>query len=235
VDKFNIPLLLFAVDSPGIENVSLRLDQMEKYPIEFTPWPAFNYKPDVRFSIAHNGNNIFLKYYVEENSVAAIYRETNGPVYKDSCVEFFIDFNDGRGYYNIEFNCAGSCHIGFGSEKEDRLGVSNILVEKITHQALFKKGGLPHASTIKWELSLIIPVDVFYYHKLDTLKDQSCHINFYKCGDELPQPHYLSWVDMFSDNPNFHLPEFFKKAYFTGNEATHDPLTAGERYIENNV
>jgi hypothetical protein len=92
--------------------------------------------------------------------------------------------------------------------------VSKKLIEKIKYQALFKNGSVSQTPTIKWELSLIIPVEVFYYHKLDSLKNKSCLINFYKCGDELPQPHYLSWADMFSDDPNFHLPEFFKNACF---------------------
>jgi len=229
VGKFNIPFLLPGNDYTAVEQVSSALDQLERHLINITPWPAFNYRPDVGFSIAHDGRNIFLKYFVEENSVAAVYRETNGPVYKDSCVEFFIDFNDGKGYYNIEFNCAGSCHIGFGNEKEERLQIADALIKKIKYQALFKNGGLSHGDTVKWELTLIIPVDVFYYHELSSLKNKSCRINFYKCGDELPQPHFLSWVHMVSEHPNFHLPQFFKESYFTDNSVIPADLMTGDK------
>ncbi|MDB4902240.1 MAG: hypothetical protein JWQ63_1521 [Mucilaginibacter sp.] len=226
---FNIPFLVFAGDSLTIEQVSLALDQKEQHLIAFAPWPAFSYNPIVAFSIAHGGNNIFLKYYVEESAVTAIYRKTNGPVYKDSCVEFFIDFNDGNGYYNIEFNCAGTCHIGFGKEKKDRLEVPKDIIERIKYQALFKTGSPSPAFNIKWELSLIIPVDVFYYHKLNSLKNKLCHINFYKCGDDLPKPHYLSWADISYIVPNFHLPEFFVKAQFMNQE---DISLPKDKYIE---
>jgi hypothetical protein len=217
VKQFDIPFLLIT-GSLGVEKISLALDKKERHPIKVAPWPAFTYRPKVDFSIAHDGNHIFLKYYVEENAVSAIYRETNGPVYKDSCVEFFIDFNDEKGYYNIEFNCAGTGHIGFGKSKDGRQLIPKELVEEIKYQASFKTGDLPQPSTIRWELSLIIPVDVFYYHKLSFLKNKSCRINFYKCGDELPQPHYLSWNEMSYVGPNFHLPEFFRPAQFADNE-----------------
>jgi hypothetical protein len=232
VAQFNIPFLLIANGTSEIEQVTSALDQIEKHQIKIAPWPEFSYQPDVAFTIAHNGDNVFLKYYVEEKSVAAIYRETNGPVYKDSCVEFFIDFSDERGYYNIEFNCAGSCHIGFGNEKEGRLQVPREFVKKIKYQALFKTGGLPNVPTIKWELGLMIPLEVFYYHRIGSLKNKLCRINFYKCGDELPQPHYLSWAVMTSAAPNFHLPEFFAEAQFADDR---NILLTKEKYVEDSV
>lgn len=210
---FNIPFLTSASGSPQIEQVSMALDQQEKHPINIIPWPLFSYKPDVVFSIGHDGNNIFLKYYVQENAVAAVHRKTNGPVYKDSCVELFIDFNDEQGYYNVEFNCAGTGHVGFGKAKDNRALIPGALVEEIKYQALFTTA-TSKAFPFKWELSLIIPLGVFCYHELGNLNNKACRVNFYKCGDELPVPHYLSWAEMSSAEPNFHLPQFFGDAQF---------------------
>ncbi len=33
--------------------------------------------------------------------------------------------------------------------------------------------------------------------------------NFYKCGDELQTPHFLSWNPIEIEKPDFHRPDFF--------------------------
>lgn len=43
---------------------------------------------------------------------------------------------------------------------------------------------------------------------------QNAGVNFYKCGDDLPKPHYLCWNPIKSETPDFHLPEFFGNAIF---------------------
>lgn len=214
----DIPFLNLPVGSLAIELVSLALDRGERQLINVAPWPAFNYQPHAAFSIAHNGSHIFLKYYVKEKSIAAVNRQTNGPVYKDSCVEFFIAFDGDENYYNVEFNCAGTGHIGFGNRKDDRQAIPVKLVEKIRYQTSLRTGSDFEDNLIHWELSLILPVDIFYHHRMDSLKNKPCRVNFYKCGDELPQPHYLTWSAISSDAPNFHLPEFFGSARFNDNE-----------------
>ncbi len=35
--------------------------------------------------------------------------------------------------------------------------------------------------------------------------------NFYKCGDKLPQPHWLSAFPIDTDIPNFHRPDCFRR------------------------
>jgi hypothetical protein len=56
--------------------------------------------------------------------------------------------------------------------------------------------------------------EAFEFHQLKSLKNIKCKANFYKCGDELSQPHYLSWNNIKSGKPNFHLPEFFGEINF---------------------
>jgi hypothetical protein len=41
------------------------------------------------------------------------------------------------------------------------------------------------------------------------LKGKTCRANFYKCGDDLPEPHFLSWNNIIADKPDFHLPQYF--------------------------
>ena len=76
--------------------------------LDMVPWPAFSYQPEVSFSIAHDDQHIFLKYVVHEKSIKATTIDHNGPVWKDSCVEFFVSPADDGIYYNFEFNCIGA-------------------------------------------------------------------------------------------------------------------------------
>jgi hypothetical protein len=212
--QLDIPFLILSSETTQIEYVSQALDRIERQQIDIVPWLEYHYQPNVAFAVGHNGNNIFLKYFVEEEAVTAIHRETNGPVYKDSCVEFFVAFNDDEDYYNIEFNCAGSCHVGFGSKKQGRRGVPNLCIEEIRHMARFKTAGVQAQDLIQWELTVIIPISVFYYHQLKSLNNIRCSLNFYKCGDDLPQAHFVSWTNINSESPNFHLPEYFGIGHF---------------------
>ena len=193
------------------------LDGEKSLPINMEPWPKYpEYydKPKASFKIAHGNDCVFLKYDVEEQEVLARYRKTNDPVYKDSCVEFFIAFGDDKAYYNLEFNRLGTCLGGFGIPGETRASLPADILETIRYERgiLQTRGGT--APTINWTLTLVIPVQVFRFHQINPLKGQKCRVNFYKCGDDLTQPHYLAWNNIIAPKPDFHRPDFFGAGEF---------------------
>jgi len=196
------------------EVVSDWLDQLKRHPIEKISWPPYSYKQNVSFAIAHNDDCIFLKYFVNENWIRAIYRDTHDPVYRDSCVESFISFDNNEEYYNLEFNCIGTCMLGFGKQKSNRMLVPEEVVRNIKRQSIIKTTNVSNFTVTNWELILIIPRDVFIYHSISTLKNRHCRANLFKCGDDLPEPHFLSWQQIESDSPDFHKPEFFGSRLF---------------------
>lgn len=65
-----------------------------------------------------------------------------------------------------------------------------------------------------WELTLMIPLEVFSYHQINSLKGRQSKVNFFKCGDELPEPHFLAWRNIIAASPDFHLPDFFGTMHF---------------------
>ena len=188
--------------------------QLEKNTIDNLLWSDNEYAPKVSFSIAHTHNSILLKYNVSEQYLIARYREINDPVFKDSCVEFFIAFDDDNNYYNLEFNCLGTPLVAYGLGKNSRKKIEKRLVGKIKSYQLIKNPIANQSSLINWELLLVIPFDVFAHHNITTLKDSVCKANFYKCGDDLPDPHFLSWNKINSPSPDFHLPQFFGGVHF---------------------
>ena len=44
-----------------------------------------------------------------------------------------------------------------------------------------------------WELALVIPASSFFAHQLKDFNHMEATGNFYKCGDKLETPHFLSW------------------------------------------
>jgi hypothetical protein len=185
---------------------------LERQQLDFTPWVQFPYKPEVSFVIAHSTNYVFLKYFVSENAIRAVNTQVNASVWEDSCVEFFIHFNDGKGYYNFELNCIGTPLVGFGKTRLDRVLLQENQVASITTESCVSK--VANRKAICWELSVAIPLRVFVHHNFSTLSGKQARGNFYKCGDKLPEPHFLAWSDIQSKEPDFHLPEFFGEVHF---------------------
>jgi hypothetical protein len=60
-------------------------------------------------------------------------------------------------------------------------------------------------------VELDIPAAVFGLAAFDGLRARG---NFYKCGDKLPVPHYLSWAPIATPRPDFHRPEYFDTLMF---------------------
>ena len=199
--------------STPIKEVSEFLDKLDKHRIEQLPWPEFSYKPKAAFALVHNNDCLFLKFYVQEETARALYHNTHDPVYKDSCVEMFLSFNEEMEYYNFEFNLIGVCLSGYGGGRENRQLLPKTIIEEIKSFSEVRNKHKDQAD-IQWQLTLIIPVNVFYLHSISGLSGIKAKGNFFKCGDDLPKPHFLSWNPIKTEKPNFHLPEFFGELWF---------------------
>ena len=195
-------------DTTAIADISRKLDHVRQEIIDHAPWNAFPYKPQASFAMAYGDSSVYLKFFVEEKHVRAVYSEPNQPVYKDSCVEFFVSFGDEPEYYNFEFNCAGTCLLSFGEQRNNRNMTTADLIKSIAFQSSIKPTTKKDAN-IGWELTLVIPFAAFQYHKFSSMKGKKCRANFYKCGDDLPEPHFLAWNMINTEEPDFHRPEFF--------------------------
>lgn len=193
-----------------IQHISHILEkQAIAHPISVINWPEFSYKPKITFRIGHTGENIALKFYVEEEAVRAVVNNINGPVHTDSCVEFFISL-DGKNYYNFEFNCIGTPHVAWGEGRNNRIKLGEEVIRTIAVESTLgnspfetRKGGF------KWELTVIIPVECFVNNPGLKLSELKASANFYKCGDDLPVPHFVTWKPVGTTQPDYHRPEFF--------------------------
>ena len=211
----NVPRIIVA-DREKPEELSKKLDALPSYPIDTVNWKEYSYAPSVSFSIAHDENCLYLRYRVEEKCTMARVMEDNGAVWTDSCVEFFISFDD-TGYYNFEFNCIGTALLAFRKEKPlAEHAESSVLKTILRYSSLPRVNFEEEKASDKniWSLTVIIPRTAFFKHRFDSLNEVEAQANFYKCGDDLSMPHFLSWQPISATAPNFHLPEYFGKMKF---------------------
>ncbi len=197
-----------------VEEVSSCFDKegIEFHAVSVVNWAEYPYQPDVKFRIAHDGENIYMNWKVDEVEVKAVCEEDGGAVWKDSCVEFFVSFNTDF-YYNIESNCIGKVLVETGTDRINRKPVPLSLIEKIQRWSSVGTQAVS-ALTGAWELSLIIPKELFHLDSMDHFSGIAGQGNFYKCGDDLKQPHFLSWNPIKNETPNFHLSDYFGELLF---------------------
>jgi hypothetical protein len=182
--------------------------------IDTINWPNFSYKPKLSFRIGHIDKEIWLKYYVTEKNILARETRINGEVYKDSTVEFFISV-DGLNYYNFEFSCIGITHLAHGPGRGNRNFVDPEIVKKIEiESSLGNKPFEEKKGNFEWEMMIRIPLECFAFDKIKTLSGLKATANFYKCGDETSEPHYISWNPIGTENPDYHCPQYFGKVQF---------------------
>lgn len=191
---------------------------VEYTPIDTVNWPEeFPGKPDVKFAIAHNSDNILLHYKVTEDCVRAVGANDRDNVWEDSCVEFFCapgEEGDDR-YYNFETNCIGSLLSCIGPDRNSREFIPWECYRSVKRWASLGREPFELKSEkTSWELALVIPASVMYAHGIKSLDGAKFRGNFYKCGDNLPVVSFLSWAPISTPGPDFHCPRFFGKLNF---------------------
>jgi hypothetical protein len=196
---------------PGLEEISVLLDEQPgRLHIDTINWKGYIYKPDVELSIAYSDKEIFLKYYITENYFKAEKTDTNQMVCEDSCVEFFVSPEDDGIYYNMEFNGIGTCLLGTGKDRASSNRAKPEIISKI--RRLSSAGSRPikeKTGKFAWSITIAIPFEVFFHHEIADLKGKIFRANFYKCGDKLTVPHYVTWNPVQTENPDYHQPQHF--------------------------
>lgn len=201
---------------PDLAEVSVRLDDLlDVHSIDTVNWKDYSYKPDVKFRIAYSEREIFIKYYISEDYVKAEKTEINQMVCEDSCVEFFVSPAEDGIYYNFEFNSIGTCLLGSGTSREDSRLANKQIVERVRSLSSLDNEAFGEEKGVKeWTLTVAIPVDLFFRHKIKKLEGLTFRANLYKCGDNLSVPHYLTWNEVETEKPDYHQPEYFGELIF---------------------
>jgi hypothetical protein len=148
----------------------------------------------------------FLRMICREANPKATYTNPDDPVYKDSCLEAFIDFcpdKDGPGYVNFEMNANGAMLCAIGPNRAKRRFLKDISL------------AVPHPVALVtdafWQVELTIPLDliIHLYGPIDFVPGTRLRGNFYKCGDQTGHVEYGVWSKIGLERPDYHAPQFF--------------------------
>jgi hypothetical protein len=180
-------------------------------------WVANGYEPGVEARLCYSARFLYVRFEVEEKKVRARFTRFQDPVYKDSCVEFFVDaFPDlGRGYLNFEANALGTFLAAFGPDRDHRRPLAKADLRGFRAKASLEAPVDGEIADGRWTLAYRLPLALFRtVYGREVAPGQSAAGNFYKCGDETEFPHYGAWSPVGTPRPDFHRPEFFGSLVF---------------------
>jgi hypothetical protein len=173
------------------------------------------FKPVVQVKMMYDEENLYVIFSVKDRYVRCITKDYNGPVWEDSCVEFFFspDIHFPERYFNLEINCGGTPLMQYNivpRKEMTKLAFDEIKMIKTAHS-------LPQIvdpeikDQVTWTVEYSIPVKMLEKHSQVTYPKPGVEwrANFYKIAMNNSNPHYITWSPVFNDKPNFHLPQFF--------------------------
>jgi hypothetical protein len=180
-------------------------------------WLGNGYEPRVDVRLCYSARYLYVRFDVFEAKVRVRFTHFQDPVYKDSCVEMFINpFPDrGIGYVNVEMNAAGTALVAIGPDRGRRIPMaeSDLAGWEVVPSLRGPISGF-HGAEL-WTLTYRLPLLFFencYGAKIGP--GQTARANFYKCGEETETPHFGAWSPVLTAQPDFHRPEFFGRLAF---------------------
>ena len=212
--------------------------------IDVVNWPDANgdYKPVASFKIMYTDTDIYIRYDVREKNLKAIYGSDEGAKpWTDDCMEFFIMPNPEDGvYYNLEMNCIGYGLLGSGAGRGNRTGLSpeemkqirrfSTLGDKAFGIREIEKENASVRNTLhrdsdvcksketpeyyEWQMIIVLPIKLISHNGVKPLQGRTIKGNVYKCGDDMPQAHYITWNPIGTPKPDYHQPAYFGKFIF---------------------
>lgn len=154
---------------------------------------------------AWDEEGLYVRLAVTEPDILQRFTGPLDPVCQDSCLEFFFcPQPDGDRYFNFEVNPNGALYVGYGKPGGNRCRLYRENLGEILQVTPFSQPG-------GWGVELKIPVSFvrIFVPEFSLLSGSILRANFYKCGDETVQPHFIAWNPVDLPNPCFHCPEFF--------------------------
>ncbi|MFM9332065.1 carbohydrate-binding family 9-like protein [Paenibacillus mesotrionivorans] len=182
-------------------------EQVPPLPVGVAPWPEYSSVPRTEVRLWQSEAGLHVGFQVWETNPRMIWRQHNEPVYKDSCVEFFLQpcpGSDAR-YVNFEMNAAGTLLLQIGSGRSDRQFLDPAGFTRFAIQSA--GASLPDSPAEPcWQVAYTIPFEwlASLFPDFHPLSGWEMRGNFYKCGDETSAPHYGCWSPVTSAQPDFH-------------------------------
>jgi len=189
------------------------LAALEPVHIECYPWYERGERQATAVRTGWTERAIYLRFECRDRHVCATRTELNSDVCEDSCVEFFASVpEDPESYFNLEVNCCGTLHLGYGGAEGVRRMVTPAVAALIAIAT-----SVPGPTKTEspgddgWLVEVALP-----FEAISCLAGRPVHVeegtrwrgNFFRCGGAT-DPQYACWAPISAPAPAFHLPEFF--------------------------
>ena len=165
------------------------------------------YRPNTYVKMGVVGEELVAKLQCYEENPRTVFTERDDPIYRDSCLEFFVaPLEDREEYINVEMNSKGAFLCEFGKGKYDRVFIKT-LTESSPIVEAFKGEDIQGAFwgvTVKLAKAFLREL-----YKTENIDFTTIKANFYKCGDDCGIQHYLAFSPVTTLPPGFHNPECF--------------------------
>lgn len=181
-----------------------------------------DHRPETLCRLLYDPQNIYGIFRVQDQYVRCIHTGFQADVWKDSCVELFVQTEKRVGYFNFEFNCGGALLGSYVTDPIRRDGRLKEFMPLTTEddEQIQRYTSLPAVvepemmTPLIWMLEFSIPLKILekYAGKMGKLKGRIWRANFYKCGNETSHPHWASWAPL--SCRNFHDPVSFGQMTF---------------------
>ena len=181
-----------------------------------------SHRPAVRAKVLYTPDALNLRFSVSDRYLVCRHTHFQESVYKDSCVEFFVQPRPDRGYFNFEINCGGTL-LSYYIEDPTRTADGFVRFTKVAEEhgrqveilhSLPQTVDPEEPGPIDWEIGCRIPRGVLEAYIARWVPGRARpRGNFYKCADESSHPHWASWAPI-GEKLDFHQPGCFAPLRF---------------------
>lgn len=190
-----------------------QLDQCELFYVDQYNWGG-DYRPKTYGRMGYWKNHGFLVQMTsEEKNPTGVCTEPDGMVCRETAMEAFFQFFpkdcENQIYLNFEANVLGTLHAKYGRSRKDRQPLPMNLRDACGCRCRILENC--------WKMEIMVPIEVidYVYGKNEVTgfeSGDSFKCNFYKISDTQEPVHFGSFTEIKSENPDFHLPEYFADA-----------------------
>jgi hypothetical protein len=180
------------------------------------------HRPRTLARLLHTQEGVYGIFQVHDQYVRCVRTEYFDEVWKDSCVELFVQPKPDQGYFNLEFNCGGAhlCSYITNPERTPAGFKEFVKLPADIGRTIKVRSSLPQViepeitEPVVWELAFYVPFALFeaYVGPLGSVSGQVWLGNFHKCAEEGSHPHWATWSPL--QDLNFHRPSCFGSLAF---------------------
>lgn len=187
-------------------------------------WHESGPRPGTTAWLLYDSDALYTLFQVDDRSISSAVTELNGPTYRDSSVELFVDPapDANSRYWNFEANCCGQFKLAWQEEGWQEREVGRDLIppdladEVRVETSVSGPTRKPRADDEEWWLATRLPFETLAsFTGVEIAPDTGAEwmANVYRSGVESDEQK-ATWNPMPTPEPDYHSPAYFGRFLF---------------------